>query len=123
MLKYVPPFFHLVNIKHFLKSDVSFATKVTTVFENIILYFLAGIIIFIEHISLLYAFIIIAGSFLVLAPIEWRIIKRVNKRNIGKLTNWNKFVKKEQYYFLQYQLTGYIAAGYIFAFIIAAIIL
>jgi len=105
----IPPLLHLIHLPSFLKDkSVSKMTKLSVIVENIGLYTLAGILFAVFHIGFAKISAIIIGS-LLLMPAEWFLIEKSKL----KIANWNRFKSQTSFYLLQYQLTGYIVAGYL----------
>lgn len=109
----IAPFCHLYYLPSLIKNnDVKTSTKVSVIFENVILYFLGGAIAGFEHFSFLMLLVIVVMAFL-LSPLEWKIIKVIRTKAGKTITNWERMANKKAYYFLQYQLLGYILIGYL----------
>jgi hypothetical protein len=118
---YIPPITHLYNLPKFIKDEkISTATKISVVFENVFLYLFAGIISGISGLKIWMFFTILLFAFL-LSPFEWELIKFVRKRIKNSITNWENFIDKESYYFLQFQLMGYVVLGYIISTILISL--
>lgn len=111
-LLYIPPISHLYNLPNFIKNNkISLTTKMSVLFENIFLYFFAGVMSGVSSLSI-NLFIIVLLLALLSTPFEWKIINFIKTKIKKSLTNWENFNNKKSYYFLQYQLMGYIVIGY-----------
>ena len=109
---YIPPFAHLYNLPKFVKNkNISNITKISVITENVLLYLLVGIISGIYEVKL-QTLIAISIFALMLSPVEWVFIKFIKNKINESITNWKNFYSKETYYFLQYQLFGYVFIGY-----------
>lgn len=114
-LLYIPPINHLYSLPKFIKNDkISKRTKASVVFENVFLYVFVGLLFGFSKINVLIFFIVVLFA-LLLSPLEWKLIKLVKTKIKKSITNWENFANKESYYFLQYQLMGYMVIGYFLA--------
>ncbi len=110
---YIPPVSHLYNLPKFIKdSKINRTTKLSVVFENVFLYLFAGLISGVSGLKIWLFLGIVLFAFL-LSPFEWQMINFVRTKIKKSITNWENFTTKESYYFLQFQLMGYIVIGYI----------
>lgn len=114
----IPPTKHLYYLPKFIKDEnVSSSTKVSVIFENIILYVLVGLIAGVTNVGFWMFLSVLVFAFL-LSPLEWRIIKVTKSKVKKSITNWENFESKKSYYSLQYQLMGYVVIGYIIGIIL-----
>ena len=120
-LLYIPPISHLYNLPKFIKDNkISITTKASVMFENVFLYLFAGLFFGFSKIGLGLFSLIVLFAFL-LSPFEWQLITAIKIRIKKSITNWENFASKESYYFLQYQLMGYIIIGYILGIVIVSL--
>jgi len=118
-LLYIPPIAHLNGLKNFLLNEnISTITKLSVLFENVFLYSIVGALFYIGNISFIEMFILVLLIFLIFSPLEYVLIKKVNKTKLNIITNWGNFKSFKHYFINQYQVCGYIFIGYIFAMIL-----
>ena len=118
-LLFIPPLAHLLGFKDFLfDKNINLITKFSVFTENIFLYFLAGMLFYFGRISFIEMLAIVVSTLLVLSPLEYAIIKKLNKAKLNIVTNWGSFKSFKHYFINQYQVCGYIFIGYILAMIL-----
>jgi len=118
-LLYIPPIAHLNGLKNFLLNEnISTITKLSVLFENVFLYTIVGALFYIGNISFIEMFILVLLIFLIFSPLEYVLIKKLNKTKLNIITNWVSFKSFKHYFINQYQVCGYIFIGYILAMIL-----
>jgi len=118
-LLYIPPLAHLKGLKNFLiNENISTTTKLSVLLENVFLYSIVGALFYIGNISFIEMFILVLLIFLIFSPLEYALIKKLNKTKLNIITNWESFKSFKHYFINQYQVCGYIFIGYILAMLL-----